>query len=284
MTNGPLTDAAYKALLAQERRLLITGPSPRGWHRLQQVLECPSKYAWGYLGKKEEVERPPLVKGSLIHLGLAHHYQQLKETQQGRDPQVFYGPMEAIRLYGRLAGGLSAQWAEMACGVLEAYLKEYRNETWEIVDAEVLADGQIGGFRFTGRFDLVYRDRQGRIWVVDHKTTTRFKSNQRRFYSISGQMLGYRLLAQQKYGKDFAGIRLNMIQHTGSIEFQRFSLTPAPNRLSQFPRTVAFAENLISKWTEHSKDPKDWPMVNSELVCFHRYGACDHLEKCTWGR
>ena len=43
-----------------EKRILVTGPSPRGWHRLQQVLECPAKYAWGYLDPdKEKKERDP---------------------------------------------------------------------------------------------------------------------------------------------------------------------------------------------------------------------------------
>jgi hypothetical protein len=267
-----------------EKRILVTGPSPRGWHRLQQVLECPAKYAWGYLDPdKEEKERDPLVKGSLIHLGLAHHYQRLMESQQGRDPELYYTPKEAIRLYADLAGGLSEKWADLACEVIDAYLEKYRQENWTILAVESLADGQIGGHRFTGRFDLVYRDRQGRVWVVDHKTTSRLDSSQREFYSISGQMHGYRLLAQQRYGNDLAGMRINMIQHTGNIKFQRFDLSPAPHMLREFPKTVDFAEKLIQKWTEHSKDPRDWPMVTSELVCWHRYGRCPHLEKCKWG-
>ncbi len=267
-----------------ERRILVTGPSPRGWHRLQQVLECPAKYAWGYLDpNKQEKERDPLVKGSLIHLGLAHYYQRQMERQQGRDPDLYYTAEEAIRLYADIAQGLSAKWADLACKVVATYLQKHGHENWEILAVESLADGQIGGHRFTGRFDLVYRDRRGRIWVVDHKTTTRFNSQQRKFYSISGQMLGYRTLAHQRYGADLAGIRLNMIQHTGEIKFQRFDVSPAPHMLREFPKTVQFAEKMITEHTARSKDPRDWPMVNSELVCWHRYGACPHLEKCKWG-
>ena len=29
-------------------KLLETGPSPRGWSRLQSILECPQKYAYRY--------------------------------------------------------------------------------------------------------------------------------------------------------------------------------------------------------------------------------------------
>ena len=267
-----------------EKRILFTGPSPRGWHRLQQVLECPAKYAWGYLDPaKDQTERDPLVKGSLIHLGLAHHYQRMMETQQGRDPEVYYPPKEAIRVYADIAQGLSLKWADLACEVVDAYRKHYRNERREILAVEQLADGQIGGHRFTGRWDLVYRDRQKRIWVEDHKTTVRFSGQQRKFYSTSGQMLGYKTLAQQQFGSDFAGIRLNMIQHTGDIKFARFNLSPAPHMLREFPKTVQFAERLIAEHSARSKDPRDWPMVNSELVCWHRYGACPHLEKCKWG-
>jgi len=267
-----------------EKQILVTGPSPRGWHRLQQVLECPAKYAWGYLDPdKKRVERDPLVKGSLIHLGLAHHYQRMMEVQQGRDPDVYYTPKAAIQVYADIAKGLSEKWMSLACDVMDSYLERYKDEHWEILAVESLADGQVGGHRFTGRFDLVYRDRQGRIWVVDHKTTTRLDSSQRKFYSISGQMLGYRTLAHQKYGDDLAGIRLNMIQHTGTMKFQRFDLTAAPHMLREFPKTVRFAEGLIAEHSAKSKDPRDWPMVSTELVCWHRYGACPHLEKCKWG-
>ena len=29
-------------------KLMETGPSPRGWHRLQNMLECPQKYSYRY--------------------------------------------------------------------------------------------------------------------------------------------------------------------------------------------------------------------------------------------
>ena len=113
----------------KEKRILVTGPSPWGWHRLQQVLECPSKYAWGYLDKdSEEEEKDPLVKGSLIHLGIAHFYQRRLEKQEKRDPDVFYKPKEAIRLYAEIAGGLSAKWADLACEVTDDYVKKQYHE------------------------------------------------------------------------------------------------------------------------------------------------------------
>ena len=75
-------------------RILFTGASPRGWHRLQTVLECPQKFAWEYrygregfddpkriallsakLKQDEEQKSnsPALIRGTLIHLGLAHY-------------------------------------------------------------------------------------------------------------------------------------------------------------------------------------------------------------------
>jgi hypothetical protein len=272
-----------EALVQSGRRILFTGPSPRGWHRLQQVLECDAKYAWSYLAPKEEVQRPPLVKGSILHMGLAHHYQRLMETQQGRDPDVYFTPAEAIAVLCHLQGGLYKEFEAMTQECMAAYLQRHGHEKWDILAVETMVDGFIGGFRFTGRFDLVYRDTSGRVWVVDHKTTVRIDSKQRKFYSISGQMLGYRLLAQQVYGKELAGVRLNLIQHTGTFKFERCDVSPAPHMLRQFPLTVKAAEERIAMGRARSLDPRDWPMAASELVCWHRYGACDHLEKCKWG-
>ena len=99
-----------------EQRILFTGPSPRGWHRLQTVLECPQKFAWEYRwGRegydaaervaahmnvpKEEPDKPGLNRGTLLHLGLAHYYARLREQQNGRDPELYLKPEDAITLF-----------------------------------------------------------------------------------------------------------------------------------------------------------------------------------------
>lgn len=64
-------------------KLINAGPSERGWHRIESVMRCPRLYAWEHSGLIERQISEPLARGSLIHVGLAHHYQRMKENQLG---------------------------------------------------------------------------------------------------------------------------------------------------------------------------------------------------------
>ena len=76
--------------------LIDPGPSRKGWHRLAKVLRCPRLYALSYKQKHRTSDEPPaepLVKGSLFHVGLAHHY----GLQSDLYPDVeLYSPGEAF--------------------------------------------------------------------------------------------------------------------------------------------------------------------------------------------
>ncbi len=267
-----------------DRLLVYTGPSPRGWHRLQLFLECPQRYAWNYVAGLRGInsDAPPLVKGSLIHLGLAQHYSRLKETQQGRDPERFYPPSEAIDIMVE-AQPAWREWAHLAKEVTVAYLHRWRNESFRVLAVEEMLEANIEGYRFTGRMDLVVEDSAGKAWIIDHKTTGRLQAKQRRFYSVSGQILGYQWLGKIHYGERFGGMRLNMLQHGGDFKFERFDVEPAPKLFAKWPSAVADAERGIEKLMAEGRPADEWPIAPSELVCFHRYGACNYLEQCKWG-
>jgi RecB family exonuclease len=267
-----------------DRLLIFTGPSPRGWHRLQLFLECPQRYAWNYLAGLKGIneDAPPLVKGSLVHLGLAQHYAQLREKQQGRDPKLYFDPIEAIDIMVEA----KPHWkdhGELAKRVTEAYLVKWRNERFKVVAVEELLEAQIEGYRFTGRMDLVVEDSEGKIWIIDHKTTGRLQAQQRKFYSVSGQILGYQTLGKIHFGDRFGGMRLNMIQHGGDFKFERFNVDPAPKMMERWPSAVKDAEEGIQKLLDEGRPADKWPIAPSELVCFHRYGPCNYIEQCKWG-
>ena len=70
-------------------KLLDAGASTHGWSTYGAVLQCPQKYAWTHIlppeqgGGRQLKESPPIIRGSLIHTGLAHHYRRLQAEQQG---------------------------------------------------------------------------------------------------------------------------------------------------------------------------------------------------------
>lgn len=271
-------------------RLLVTGASSRGWHRLQTFLECPQKFAWTYRvnaehNTAEKQETAPLIRGTLTHLGLAHYYARLRETQQGRDPELFLTPEDAISLYSRYKGAPYMEHAEEITACVQGYIRKYAAvDTFKVLAVEELYEARIGGYLFTGRLDLVVEDTRGGVWVFDHKTTGRIEAKQREFYTISGQLLGYRWLARQNLGARFMGLRINLIQHgNGDFKYERPQLGQAPHLYSRFEDTVITTEKAIEALDASGRAVEQWPVAMNEMTCYGRYGACPHIEKCKWG-
>ena len=266
-------------------KLLNTGPSPRGWHRLQLMLECPQKWAFRYKDPNaaNDFVSVPLIKGSMMHLILAHHYLHVKAHQEGREDTEWLEPREALRQGCKENGEAWQQHYENILGCYEAYLANWHFEDIKILEVEKLAYAKIGEYVFTGRFDLVYEDRRGMVWICDHKTTGRMQTKQRKFYSISGQLVGYRYLGQQIYGDRFGGMILNQVQHAEPHKFARITLPPAPNLIQRFPQIVKDAEDEIASLEASGRRFNEYPMAANELTCYSRYGPCPHMEKCQWG-
>lgn len=269
-----------------EAKIIYTGPSRRGWHRLQQAAECLQKYAWKYEGprgkKQPEIKSPALAKGSLIHLALAQHYARMRARQQGESEADWVSPEEAVELIARLEG--VEEYVEVVLETYRAYKKRYPEDErrWKIVDMECLMETKIAGkYLFTGRLDLTYEDKAGRIWVVDHKTTSRLTGKHKQFYAVSGQLLGYSHMAREKYGDRYAGLQINLIEHT-NLKFDRCSLPRSPNFESRFEQIVVDIEESIERYK--GRDYEDWPKAMNEMTCYGRYGACKFIEQCRWGK
>lgn len=283
-------------------RILYTGPSPRGWHRLQTVLECDQKFAWEYRFGKEGYDDPArtallasreqekeegagLVRGTLMHLGLAHYYARLQQTQNGLDPEEYLPPADAIRLLAEVKGHPYIRHSEDIVECVEGYIQKYAPlDNFKVLHVEELFEATIGGYRFTGRLDLVVEDSRGRVWAFDHKGTGHIDSKHRQYYSISGQLLGYKWLVRGAYGDRFGGLRINLIQHgNNDFKYERPQLLPAPALEAEWPQIVIDAEERITRNDESGRPYDKWPKAANEMTCFGRYGACPHIEKCKWG-
>ena len=225
-----------------------------------------------------------MVRGSLLHLGLAQHYSQMREYQQGKNPDLYYAPEEAMRIMADAKGGLWADNVENMIACIDAYRDYWHSEDFKILHVEELFQGEFGGYPLTGRLDLVIEDRQGRVYVIDHKGSAMVNDKQRQFYSMSGQMHAYRWLGAIAFGERLAGVRLNLVQHTGKFKFIRVDCEPAPHMFARFPALVAETERSIAQLQSENRPVNEWPMAMTELTCFHRYGKCRFAEQCKWGQ
>ena len=270
-------------------KLLNAGPSEAGWHRLQSVLQCPRKYALQQQTPWQGSEAT--IKGSLMHIGLAHHYMLQKEPEGD-----WHTPIDAVDElaqveYERGDDGRWLEYPEMIKQTLLEYIQHWKGEHWEVLHVEeeikvhLYDEVRRQKYLYTQRPDLIVQDRWGKVWIVDHKTAGRVSPTTIRRYALSGQFLGYKLLGKTFFKEKFAGVVPNMIQHPnkkGGAQFARPNLEPAPIAQQRHKQTLLHAERLIRDH-QHLTDPMDWPGVHHEDACWTRYGACPFHNKCQWG-
>lgn len=302
------------------KTLLDCGPSPSGIHDVDLFMRCPlaSRLARG----KDLPERDPLVRGSLLHLALAHHYARIGAAQPGgviadgkqvNDPEQFWEPEEALGIAAR-QGPLWEKWAPKVADIYRAYAKFYGRENMRILAIETVVwhrfapppreewiDGKppelgqnIGTkeepryprYDRSGRWDAVW-ERGNRVFIVDHKSTSRMEKAQPIYYARGGQFNLYAWMGKAVFGKRFDGMVLNRVRCSDNPKFDRPALSPSPRRFLRFPRDLIYAidrmEELKSKEERGEITADQWPAQPSELICQHRYGACDVADQCDWG-
>lgn len=266
--------------------LLDTGPSPFGWHRYETFMRCPQLYAWSHEAKAEEGETGrALALGSMIHVGLAHHYARLREEQQGRDPAAYYEPVAAVRALVEKREGDNAyrEHAGLAADVVRGYLARYGSERPEILHVEEVFTLDFDGAPLTMRVDLVWRAKDGRVYFVDHKTTGRITTSHPRWYAMSGQFLAYRWAGRLAYGEQFGGAVCNLLQTDAKeITFARPQLAPVPGQLRKFPEAIREAWRRLQAIKARNLPPSEWPAHPSEHTCWTRYGPCPAYSRCEW--
>jgi hypothetical protein len=278
--------------------LLETGPSPRGWHRLQNMLECPQKWSYRYnLGLEPQIPAIALMKGSLTHLALAHHYTRKQAEDKGEDKNAILNPYEAVRLKCRNEPEYS-ECKDLVEDAIEGYQRHWleENKRWRILEVEKLAyaiiddperkntDGTPIQYLLTGRFDMVIENiANGDIYVVDHKTTSRLSKSHIQYYSMSGQLIGYEYMARKVFGDRMKGIMINFVQLGKKNKYERVVIDPRPNLTAQFEQTVVDAERMITDLEKTGRDPMHYPKAMNELTCYTRYGACPFMDQFKYG-
>lgn len=272
-----------------DKILIDTGPSPRGWSRLESFLRCPQLFAWKNRAGSRGLgaaTRTPLVRGSLGHVALAHLYTAMKLQQEGKRDEVarYYTPRDAIHVAAHKWGGEALELAPLIEGAVEGYCDRWASDrTLRIREVEEVHETIFGGYRYTARFDLVVEDSAGRIWIYDHKFVSKLESKTVLRYTLSGQFLGQAHLGAKAYGARFGGIRLNFVSVEKPHKYERASPDPAPHLLARFPEIVVDAERGIEALDKENRPFDAWPAVASEQVCVTAYGLCDGFDLCRWG-
>lgn len=263
--------------------LINTGPSEAGWHPIETFAKCPRLYAHKYLlGTKLPVQEP-LVRGSLVHVGLAHVYARIRAGQQGVDPEQYYTPDAAIELAADDWGDMGRSLVGAIQHTVRAYQQTYLTERFEIVAIEEEVRSHLRSKHlFTQRWDLVLRDSAKKIWVWDHKTAAKPSASTAVGYTMSGQFLMAQALGAKKYGRDFGGTRINLVSVGETPKFARVSPSAAPAAGQRVVDDLVRWLDLMAEYKRTLK-PEEFPGAWNEHACRTLYGPCPAYSVCQWG-
>ncbi|HUI23285.1 MAG TPA: hypothetical protein VLY82_02715 [Nitrososphaerales archaeon] len=283
------------ASFEQGKILIDTGPSPRGFHRIEAYLRCPQLFAWGYGSGGDGPEAkarhdrlfPPdgkLVRGAIGHVGLAHVYAGAQAIQEGEDPRAYHDPLTAMQLVAEQFGELGEEQLPVASRAVQGYVAHYQGEGIKILGVEQLEKTEFHGWPYTARVDLEYEDRTGKVWYVDHKFVAKIDKRTQSRYSLSGQVLGLGWIGARKWKERFAGVLLNFV---GCVRpgFLRAIPDPAPFMFQRYPEVVAEAGEGIRYLEGARESGQKMPVLasTSEFTCQTPYGPCPALRFCQWG-
>jgi hypothetical protein len=268
---------------------LDTGRSKAGWSYYGSWRKCPRKWAYENVYAVEGSRGGARGLGTLVHELLAAHYL----ARMGKAaPSI-----ESI--LADKGAHLKTEAVELAKDRYAKYVAAYATEDWTPIAVEeefrigfllgpdgvvrTVDAGTPGSVLYTSRVDLVVRDGQGKIWIVDHKTAARVSGASEFRYAMHGQFHGFWHIGQHFYGADFAGPMINFIQTWSGTHFKRVRPPAAPAFVEGFPRLIVATASEIALWSKQVTQPSDWPVSSNETVCVSTYGTCDHAIRCRFG-
>jgi hypothetical protein len=273
--------------------LLDTGSSGvDGWSSISRYMRCAQLYFWheaaeaarGGSGFTQEV---PLVRGSIVHAGLAHLYTRQRLVQEGRRDEWdrYYSPREAMERVAEKFEPAGIELLPVAERVVAGYVARRASENLRTIAVERLAVTEFCGWRYTARIDWEYEDRAGKVWIVDHKCVSKLEGKVYNRYTMSGQILGLWHIGAREYGAHFGGVQVNFLGVSPQA-YDRVSPEPAPWMLARFPGVVARAHEGIERERERMKRDPEYvlPATPSEYTCFPYNRPCAFYESCRWGR
>lgn len=243
-----------------------TGPSSAGYHRLAQFVQCPQRFAYRWvLGFTMPVEGDATGIGTVLHELLRGWYLGLmgEESLEGLAPRYQRFIPRAIDLFVK-------------------YCARYPTEPWTVLDAEREIEVKLNECRLTRRLDLIV-EQGGKVYVVDHKTAGRVASRIRSApldWSLATQEIAGEAVLPGAYGLEWGGFILNVIG-TGNegAEFRRQTIRFPPHFLVSIPRSLYWYLQRIDALAE--TDPWCYPRSGA---CEGRYGMCEYLDLCRFGR
>lgn len=269
---------------------------------VQSFKDCPQLYKY-MLEWKLRKEPTFFIMGTAFHAGL----------------EAFYGGGNAIKAVKAVFDKQNkstfteyelAQFEKDETTVqamLAGYMKLYKRDEFKVKAVEQEFQLPFKNVKFTGKIDMVV-ERDGGLWIVEHKTTSGIDKNYLDRTHIDAQVLTYILGCFHLFKKFPKGIIYNAVrkpeirqkQMETSEEFQmrliadyfsrpdfyfaREEILISFSQIKQFVRELQFIIRQIIKAHKLFNEGKEEAFYMNSGHCINKYGRCQFMDACLNGR
>lgn len=260
------------------------GGSEAGFHFFQDYQRCHKYWYWKYARGLEPLSKSPaLIFGESGHEGLEEWYKGMKQglpLANRRDlfRDAFIAALEERADQYDYKDTLDTD-KQRAHQIVDEYCLQYPDEGFTILGTEVLLDYVFpDGRRTTGRLDLVIKDRQGVVKIVDHKFTGWSIANFAKAVSASNQSAQYlNLWNYHNPDRKAYSVVYNIIRnYKGNVDFKRPSVFKTNEDLQDY---IADLGDVMADLSNRLATPEArWPKNTESCFLYNR--PCPFLELC----
>lgn len=201
--------------------LLVPARTSFSHSELKTYQRCPKQWEYKYDDLLvPRAKSKPLFLGNWVHRALQTHYVS-GDWRIGHNEYVqeWNNLFEEERTALRTKRGKVSlpPFPEIVERIMGSYVWYYREDGWgaEYVEQEFEVETplKINGVTqtFKGIIDLIVHDRDGLLWIVDHKTAS-IIPEPNAFHTMDPQLMLYPWAAKKVWGLDIAGIIYNYVQ------------------------------------------------------------------------
>lgn len=200
---------------------LIEPRSSVSWSEIKTFQRCPKQHEYKYEQRLvPRAKARPLFLGNWVHKALESHYVNGDwRIGHAEYVKIWNELFEEERIELRTKRGRLAlpPFPEIVERIMKSYVFYRKDEGWEVVateqEFEVDTPLKIDGVtqRFKGIIDLIVKDPDGLLWVIDHKTAGNIPEPTS-FHAMDPQLMLYPWAAKQAWDMDVAGIYYNYVK------------------------------------------------------------------------
>lgn len=181
----------------------------------RSAFHCQQKWLWQYgVGLRPVTEESHFLRGNIWHDAMdVYHNEGLEAARMHLEGLLAASKTQLLDTSSNATEEQQGEIVKQCMILLPDYHARYAGE-WDVLHTEIELSTCIDEDRdlwWAGKVDKIVRTKEGKIYIVDHKTTTMDTSRWYEFNRYRPQMIGYALLAERELGINVDGIMYDVV-------------------------------------------------------------------------